>query len=197
MVHVLEFLFVAGLVALLALGAAFLLARRYVRRRWRLVRGHVATRGILAGLTVLAAGRDRYATRATPAELSRGSASRVRRRMWVAVEDAEAAVAHASSHDAPVAELPSVCRSLRCVAEELDGLLRMERRLPAGTERADTVRVQVADVIGAARDVQAAALRAGSDAAEPQVRSLARQARDEVDIVSAALSRMRSLAQPH
>ena len=55
--------------------------------------------------------------------------------MWVAVEDAEIAVAHAESRDAPVAELPSVCRSLRTVAGELDGLLRLERRLPAGTRR--------------------------------------------------------------
>ena len=48
-------------------------------------------------------------------------------------------------------------------------------------------------MIGAARDVQAAAVRAGSDATEPQVRSLVRHARDEVDIVSAALARMRSV----
>jgi hypothetical protein len=196
LVHVVEFLVVAGLLALGVLCAAFLLARGYVRRHWRLLRGHVVTRGVLAGLAVLTAGRDRYVTRATPAELSRGSASRVRRRMWVAVEDAEAAVDHASTHDAPVAELPAVCRSLRGVAVELDGLLRMERRLPANTVRADALRGQVAEVMGAARDVQAAALRAGSEGAEPQVRSLVRQARDEVDIVSAALSRMRSLAQP-
>ena len=174
-----------------------MLARSYVRRHWRLVRGHVATRGILATVAVLAAGRERYSSRATPAQLSAGTAARVRRRMWVAVEDAEVAVAHAESNDAPVAELPSVCRSLRAVAGELDGLLRLERRLPRGTERADAVRHQVAEVIGAARDVQAAALRAGSDATEPQVRSMVRQARDEVDIVSAALSRLRSIAQPH
>jgi len=55
----------------------------------------------------------------------------------------------------------------------------------------------VADVIAAARDVQAAALHVGSDAAEPQLRSLVRQARDEVDIVSAALTRLRSVAQSH
>jgi hypothetical protein len=117
--------------------------------------------------------------------------------MWVAVEDAEIAVAHAGSHDAPVAELPAVCRSLRTVAGELDGLLRLERRMPKGAVRAEAVRRQVAEVIGAARDVQAAAVQAGSDATEPQVRSLVRHARDEVDIVSAALSRMRSVAQPH
>ncbi len=195
--HVLEFLVIAGLVAALALAAVFFLARSYVRRHWRLVRGHVATRGVLATLALFAAGRERYATRATPVQLSHGTTARVRRRMWVAVEDAEAAVLHASSHDAPVADLPSVCRSLHTVAGELDGLLRLERRLPRGADRTDGVRAQVAEVIAASRDVQAAALRAGSDATEPQVRSLVRQARDEVDIVSAALSRMRSVAQPH
>ncbi len=194
--HVLEFLVIAALVAALGLAAAFVIARHYVRRHWRLVRGHVATRGVLATLSLLSAGRERYGSRATPTELSQGSASRVRRRMWVAVEDAEAAVAHADAHDAPVAELPAVCRSLRTVAGELDGLLRLERRLPASAARSDSVRLQVSEVIRASRDVQAAALRAGSDATEPQVRSLVRHARDEVDIVSAALSRMRSVAQP-
>jgi hypothetical protein len=194
--HVLEFLVIAGLVVLLALVAAFMIGRSYVRRHWRLLRGHVATRGLLATLALLAAGRERYAGRATPEDLSRGATSRVRRRMWVAVEDAEIAVAHADSHDAPVADLPAVCRSLHAVAGELDGLLRLERRLPQGADRADAVRRQVAEVIGAARDVQAAALRAGSDATEPQVRSMVRHARDEVDIVSAALARLRSLAQP-
>ncbi|MGO9854504.1 MAG: hypothetical protein ACLPYY_05635 [Acidimicrobiales bacterium] len=194
--HVLEFLVIAGLVAGAGLAVAFVVARAYVRRHWRLVRGHVATRGVLATLAVLSAGRERYAARATPVELSRGTAARVRRRMWVAVEDAEAAVAHADAHDAPVAELPAVCRSLRTVAGELDGLLRLERRLPTGATRTDAVRLQVSEVISAARDVQAAALRAGSDATEPQVRSLVRHARDEVDLVSAALSRMRSVAQP-
>ena len=58
--------------------------------------------------------------------------------MWVAVEDAEIAVAHAESHDAPVAELPAVCRSLHGVAGELDGLLRLERRLPAGRDAGPT-----------------------------------------------------------
>jgi hypothetical protein len=194
--HVLEFFLIAGLDVLLGLAAAFLLGRRYVRRRWRLFHGHVAVRGVLATLALLAAGRERYAGRATPEDLSRGAPSRVRRRMWVAVEDAEIAVAHAESHDAPVAELPVVCRSLHGVAGELDGLLRLERRLPQGGGRAD-VRRQVAEVIGAARDVQAAAVRAGSDATEPQVRSLVRHARDEVDIVSTALASMRSVARPH
>jgi hypothetical protein len=199
--HVFEFLVIAGLVVLAVLVAAFLVARSYVRRHWRLLHGHVAVRGVLATLALLAAGRERYAGRASARDLSRGAASRVRRRMWVAVEDAEIAVAHAESRDAPVAELPAVCRSLHAVAGELDGLLRLERRLPKGASRAEAeteaVRRQVAEVIEAARDVQAAAVQAGSDATEPQVRSLVRRARDEVDIVSAALSRMRSVAPPH
>ena len=197
MARVLEFLLIAAFVGALVLGVAFLVARSYVRRHWRLMRGHVATRGVLATLALASSGRERYVARATPEELSRGTAARVRRRLRVAVEDAEIAVAHAASHDAPVADLPAVCRSLHTVAGELDGLLRLERRLPRGTLRPDTVRRQVAEVIGASRDVQAAALRAGSDATEPQVRSLVRQARDEVDIVSAALARMRSVAPPH
>ncbi len=193
--QLLEFFLIAGLVVLVGLTAAFLVGRSYVRRHWRLLHGHVVVRGLLATLALLAAGRERYSGRATPHDLSRGAASRVRRRMWVAVEDAEIAVAHAESHDAPVAELPVVCRSLRGVAGELDGLLRLERRLPQGASRAD-VRRQVAEVIGAARDVQAAAVRAGSDATEPQVRSLVRHARDEVDIVSTALASMRAVAPP-
>jgi hypothetical protein len=195
--HVLEFLVIAALVAGLALAVAFVLARRYVRRRWHFVRRHPLTRGAVAAGAFVLAGRERYAARATPEQLSRGSAARVRRRMWLAVEDAENAVAHASSHDAPVADLPSVCRSLHGLAGELDGLLRQERRLPSGTPRSDGVRTQVAELIGAARDVQAAALRAGSEAAEPQVRALVRRAAEEIDIASAGLARLRSVAQPH
>jgi hypothetical protein len=197
LVHVVEFLIIVGLVGAAALGVAFLVARRYVRRRWHLVRGHVVWRGVLAGFALATAGRERYWARATPEQLSAGTSARVRRRMWVAIEDAETAVTHASSHDAPVADLPSVCRSLRSVAGELDGLLRLERRLPRGTPRADALRSQVAELISAARDVQAAALRAGSEASEPQVRALVRQAGDELDLVSTALSRLRSVAPPH
>jgi hypothetical protein len=192
--HVLEFFLIAGLVVVLGLVAAFFVGRRYVRTQWRLYHGHVLVRAVLAALALLGAGRERIAGRSTPEDLSRGATSRVRRHLRVAVEDAEIAVAHAEAKDAPVAELPSVCRSLHGVAAELDGLLRLERRLPPGASKAD-VRRQVAEVIGAARDVQAAAVRAGSDATEPQVRSLVRHASDDVDIVSTALAAMRSVAR--
>jgi hypothetical protein len=194
--HVVEFLVVAGLAVGLAMAVAFVLARRYVRRRWNFVRRHPLTRGAMAAGTFVLAGRERSWARATPEQLSNGSPARVRRRMWVAVDDAEEAVAHASAHDAPVADLPSVCRSLHGLASELDGLLRHERRLPSGTPRTDGLRGQVAELISAARDVQAAALRAGSEAAEPQVRALVRRAAEEIDIASAGLARLRSVAQP-
>jgi hypothetical protein len=193
--HVLEFFLIAGVVLVLFLVATFFVARSYVRRHWRMLGGHVFVRAILATLAIFGAGRERIAGRATAEDLSQGATSRVRRRLRVAVEDAEIAVAHAESKDAPVAELPAVCRRLAGVADELDGLLRLERKLPPGASKAD-LRRQVAEVIGAARDVQAAAVRAGSDATEPQVRSLVSHARDEVDIVSTALASLRSTARP-
>jgi hypothetical protein len=191
--HAIEFVVVAGAVTLLVAVTAFFLGRHFVRRRWRTVRAHVATRGVLASLSLLASWREWFGGRATRNDLSRGPVARVRRRMWMAVEDAEAAVQHADSVDAPIAELPAVCRSLRHAADELDALLRLERRLPAGAGRPEGVRTQVAEVIQASGDVQLAALRACSDATEPQIRSLVRDARDEVEIVAAALSRLRSV----
>ncbi|HWE67695.1 MAG TPA: hypothetical protein VG298_13730 [Acidimicrobiales bacterium] len=194
--HLLEALLIAGALLLIGAAVAFIGLRRYVRRRWHRVRSHVATREAMNGLSVLKAWRERLAARATPQELASGTATRARRRMWLAIEDAEAAVGHADTVDAPVAELPAVCRSLRRVGGELDRLLRLERRLPLAQGRPDPLRAQVAEVMQAARDVQMAALRAGSDATEPQLRSLVRDARDEVEIVAAALRRMRSVT-PH
>lgn len=190
-------LLVAVILAALVVGAAavaFVVGRRMVRRRWHGVRNHVATRGALATVSVLAAWRERVGARATPESSSGGTAARARRKLWLAVEDAEAAVRHADAVDAPVAELPAICRSLRQVAGQLDPLLRLERRLPLSGARPEAVRAQVAEVIGAARDVQSAALRAGGDATEPQIRDLVRQAGQEVEIAAAALARMRSIS---
>lgn len=125
-----------------------------------------------------------------------GSSARARRRLSVALRDAEEAVAHAQARHAPVGELPAVCRTLRRVGDELDDLLRLQGRLPARRQAIDGVRDQVRDVVDAAHDVQAAALRACSDASEPRIRALVRDVRDEVDIVAAGLARMRSVT-PH
>jgi hypothetical protein len=177
---------VTGLVFLTAGAAAYVV----LRRRWRRVRDHAATRGVLAMLSVLSTWRDRLVGRAVSEETPRGPAGRARRRMWAAIADAEEAVQHADSLHAPVADLPAVCRSLRRVGGELDHLLRLERRLPG---RSDAIGAQVADVMRAARDVQAAALSVCSDTTEPQIRALMRQARDEIEIVASTVSRLRSI----
>jgi hypothetical protein len=189
-VEVLIVVVVTALVLLTAGAAAYVL----VRRRWRRIRSHPATRGVVATLSVLSAWRDRLTARPAAQEVGPGPAARARRRMWAAINDAEQAVQHADALDAPVADLPAVCRSLRRVGGQLDHQLRLERRLPARQVRSDAVRAQAAEVIRAARDVQAAALGACSDATEPQIRALVRQARDEIEIVGSALSRLRSIA---
>ena len=192
--HALVVLLIAGGVMLLGTLAAFFAVRRLARRRWREVRAHAVTRGVLAGVSTLTAWRERRGLRAPSEELGHVTAARARRLMWMAIEDAEAAVQHADERHAPVAELPAVCRSLRHVGGELDQMLRLERRLAAGQVGPDAVRTQVAEVIRAARDVQSAALRACSDATAPQIHSLVRTVREEIEIVGAALSRMRSVA---
>jgi hypothetical protein len=194
-VHAIELLLIAGVFIALGLTVAFLAVRSYVRHHWRIVRAHPVTRGAMAAAAVASAGREHYSARRTPEQVSRGTASRVRRRMWVAVDDAEQAVAHADAVGAPVAELPGVCRSLRSVAGELDSLLRLERRVGSGHQNR-ALRAQVAELVAASRDVQSAALAAGSDATEPQLRALVRRATDEVEIVSSALGRLRTLAPP-
>jgi hypothetical protein len=194
--HALVVMLVAAGILLLAGTAVFFVTRGYLRRRWRGIRTHVATRGAVATWSMAVAWRERSGARLTPEELSQGSPAHARRRMWAAIEDAEEAVQHADTVNASVAELPAVCRSLRTVGGELDQLLQLERRLPASRGRPDEVRAQVAEVIQASRDVQLAALRAAGDANQPQLRSLVRDARDEVEIVASTLRRM-GAAQPH
>jgi hypothetical protein len=193
LLHAVVFMALAGVFVFVAVVAAAYLVRRRVRRTWDRVQRHVVTRGVMAAPSVLAAWRDRFEERARPEEVSLGPPARARRHMWIAIEDAERAVQHADSINAPVAEFPSVCRALRRAAEDLDHLLRVGRRLPADPHRPDSVRLQVAELIHAAREVQSAAVCACSEANEPRLRSLVRDARDEVQIVAAAVTRMRSL----
>ncbi len=142
--HALAVLLIAGSVIALGAVAAFFLVRRVARRRWREVRGHALTRGVLVGASTFTAWRERGGVRVPSAELRHATAARTRRLMWRAIEDAEEAVQHADARHAPVAELPAVCRSLRHVGGELDQMLRLERRLPAGQGGPDAVRLQVA-----------------------------------------------------
>jgi hypothetical protein len=192
LLHAAEVLLVAAMTALVAGVAAFFLVRRRIRRHWHRVRDHVATRTALSGLSMLGTWRAR-ATGGS-ASYRRGRSAGPARDMWTAIVGAEKAVDLARSLDAPIAELPAVCRNLRAVGDEIDQLLRLEPRMSVGQGGSDDVGAQVAEVIRAAGDVQAAALGACRDATGPRVRSLAREARDEVDILGAALARLRSLS---
>jgi hypothetical protein len=192
LLHAVVFMALAGVVAAVAVVVAAYVVRRRVRRTWGRVQRHVVTRGVMAAPSVMAAWRDRFEERATPEEASLGPPARARRYMWTAIEDAERAVQHAAAVDAPVAELPSICRSLRQGGEDLDYLLRVGQRLPADPRRPDPVRLQVGELIHAARNVQSAAVSACCEANEPRLRSLLRAAHDEVQIAGAARARMRS-----
>jgi hypothetical protein len=192
LMHAAEVLVAAATVALVVGAAAFFVVRRRIRRHWHRVRDHVATRTVLSGLSMLGAWRAR-ATDA-PTRHRRGGAAGRARDMWTAIVCAEEAVDLARSLNAPIAELPAVCRNLRAVGDEIDRLLRLEPRMSMGQGVSDDIGAQVAEVIRAARDVQAAALQSCRDATEPGVRSLVREARDEVEILGAALARLRSLS---
>jgi hypothetical protein len=193
LVHAFLVLLIGGGMLLGAIGVAYLVIRRQVRRRWRSLRGHGATRGVLATASVVAGWHERARGLAPPRDVTRSTAAGTRRAMWVAVGDAERAVQHGQEVDAPLAELPAICHRLRGMADELDHLLRLERRLPGGAQgRPVSVRNQAAELIHAARDVQLAALQASSDSSDPHLRSVVRDAHDEVEILAAALTRMRS-----
>jgi hypothetical protein len=192
--HVVEVLLVVAVLFLLGALATFVLLRRRARRRWNRWQAHPATRSVLAATALVASWRERRTgDRDAPAAFGRGTAARARRRLSVALRDAEEAVGYASSRQAPVGELPAVCRTLRRVGDELDGLLRLQGRLPLRRQRIDAIGAQVREVVDAAHDIQAAALRACSDANEPRLRALVRDVRDEVDIVAAGLARLRSV----
>jgi hypothetical protein len=124
---------IAGAVIVLGGVAAYFLLRRVARRRWRLVRACGDTRHPGRGVDGDGVAASDAAPGPPPSEVSRGHrGARARRAMWTAIEDARRRWKHADGRDAPVAELPAVCRSLRRVGGELDQLLRLERRLPAG-----------------------------------------------------------------
>jgi hypothetical protein len=203
LVHVLVVLLV-GAAAFVALAVAvFLVVRHRVRRHWRRLRPLAAGQALMAVWSAWRDWREGARDGRGAGSFGRTVTRRIwmlhqtlQRQMWRAIEDAEEAVAHADSLDAPVAELPAVCRTLRRAGDELDLLLALRQRLPAGRGDTDGIEAQAVELTRAASDVQAAALRACGDVTEPRVRSLVREARDEVEIVAAALARLRPLSAP-
>jgi len=170
------------------------LAWRYGRRKWRAFRSHGA---VVAGMAVWEAtssGRLRPRSPLSAESASQWSARRVRREMWRAVDQTEAAVRAAAGVGAPTASLPSLCRRLRHAAIGLDQVLRVD---PAGAVPPE-VAEQAVEVVRAAQDLQRAAVASASDATGHQVAGLAADADQEIGLLDVGLASARAaLPHPH
>jgi hypothetical protein len=176
-------------VATSALLAAAFLAWRYGRRKLRAFHAHGAVVGARA-LWALAASRHlRSSGPMDDDAATRWPARTVRREMWRAVDQADAAVRAADTVGAPTAEMPSLCRRLREAAVALDRVLRIE---PAGPVPPQ-VAAQAVEVARAARRLQGAALASAADATAPGVAQLTSDAGHEVELLDAGLARARSV----
>lgn len=110
---------------------------------------------------------------------------RDRHRMWRAVTGAERAVAAAVAENAPIGDLPALTRHLLRSAGSVDAALRSCERSSAGL---GPLREQVTEVVGAARQIQSAAIEALTAIAVPVTTGLADAVRVEVAAVRHGLS---------
>lgn len=183
-------LLVLGLM-MAAVGVGAFLLWRLTRRKWRAFRSHGAVVGAVALWEATATGRARRGP--YPAtDMPQWAPRRVRKEMWRAVDRADAAVRAAGDLGAPTAELPSLCRRLHAAAVDLDRVLRVD---PAGAVPVE-VCTQAIDLIGAASDVQQAAVASASDASGQRVSGLTRDAVHEIQLLDAGLASARA-ALPH
>jgi hypothetical protein len=181
-------LLMAGLVV-----AAFLLWR-YGRRKWRAFHSHGAVIGAMALWEATAAGGFKRRAPWSSEDVYQWTPRRVRKELWRAVDQADAAVRAASQAGAPTASLPMLCRRLHDVAVGLDRVLRVET---AGMVPAE-VASQAIEVMHAASDVQRAAVESASDANGQQVRDLVRDADHEIQCLDAGLASAQAvLPRPH
>jgi hypothetical protein len=174
--------FATVLMAGAAVGA--LLVWRYTRRKWRAFHSHGAVVGALALWEATAAGGFRRRASWSPEDAYRSPPRRLRKELWRAVDQADAAVRAAAQTGAPTASLPSLCRRLNNVAVGLDRVLRVESSGPVPTE----VAAQAIEVMQSAAAVQRAAVASASDATGQQVRDLTRDADQEIRCLDAGLA---------
>jgi hypothetical protein len=157
---------------------------RYGRRRWRAFRAH----GAVIGATALweAAGPVRHRARGPMSadDAARWPARRVRKDLWRAVDQAEAAVRTATELGGPTASLPALCRQLRAAAVGVDKILRVDLQGPVPVE----VATQAAEVVRAADDLRRAAVASAGDATGQQVRDLTTDADQEIRLLDAGLA---------
>jgi hypothetical protein len=187
---VVDVLVFVGLVAAVTFTGGYLLWR-YGRRKWRAFHSHGAV--VAAGsLWAASSGylRPRFELSAEVA--GRWPARRVRKEMWRAVDQAQAAVRSAAGVGAPTASLPSLCARLREAAIGLDQVLRVD---PSGPVPPAVVE-QVLEVVRAAGDLQRAAVASASDATGQQVSDLVHDADQEIQLLAAGLASARTVLPP-
>lgn len=156
----------------------------------------VVTAGLLVVVAVMAArALRRRLRRARAALVSRAAASldamsspawwsslRLRRQVWRSVARADRAVTAAQRADAPVGELPILCRQLRGTARLVDAQLRT-----VGASAAVPVEVaqQARAVYTAADHISAAVTAAMTDSVQPQLAPLVEAVRRECTALAA------------
>jgi hypothetical protein len=188
---IVDVLVFVGLVTAVTFTGAYLLWR-YGRRKWRAFHSHGA---VVVASSLWEAASSGYLRSRAPlsAEVAgRWSARRVRKEMWRAVDQAEAAVRAAAGVGAPTASLPSLCHRLREAAIGIDQVLRVD---PAGPVP-PAVAEQAVDVVRAAGDLQRAAVASASDATGQQVSDLAHDADQEIQLLAAGLASARTVLPP-
>ena len=200
MEQVVAFAGIAGVVMLAAAGVTVWLVMRSVfRMRHRLATATaagLATAARLAGPAAI--GRPpmqarelwlRTASGRPRARLSWWSIRNERRSLRRSVSAAEHSVAAAVAADAPVGELPALCRDLRRLRRDADRRLMLAA--VHGRDRDDQTRAQVASVRASAERIRSLAVRTLTETSGPAASRLAIQVDTEAAALDAGWSRLR------
>lgn len=178
-----------AVVLMAAFTVTALLLVRYGRRKWRAFHAHGMVVGARSLWEATSSGQFRRGPVPPTGDMSGWSARLVRRELWRAVDQADAAVRAASRAGAPTASLPTLCRRLQSVTADLDQVLRVEGTGPVPAD----VAAQASEVMKAAADVHRAATASASDATGQQVQHLVRDADHEIECLDAGLASARSV----
>jgi hypothetical protein len=181
-------------VAFMAIGTVVMgfLLWRYGRRKWRAFHNHGAVIGAKAVWNATSSARVGPRGPIEAERVDEWSSRQVRKELWRAVDQAEAAVRTADGLGGPTASLPSLCRRLHEAAIGLDQVLRVE---PSGAVPA-AIAAQAKEVMRAAEDVQAAAVASASDATGQRVADLTHDAEEEIRLLDAGLASARRVLPP-
>jgi hypothetical protein len=184
---------IAGtLVFLGLLAAAFLFAGymvwRFGRRKWRAFHSHGAVVAAAAAWEATVSGRLHPRGPVSHGSAGQWPARKVRKEMWRAVDQADAAVRAAAGVGAPTASLPALCARLRDAAIQIDQVLRVDLAALAPGPVCD----QAVEIMRAAGDLQRAAVAAAGDATGHQVEDLTRDAGQEIELLDAGLASARA-----